>query len=66
MDDIDNPLQMQCQYEFDSAGVILGGVYLGSQKLGIAWNIQIDSFLNETNSRLKIINYEELMKNNNR
>ncbi|MGQ8336643.1 hypothetical protein ACUNWD_08840 [Sunxiuqinia sp. A32] len=64
--DTNNPLQLQCHYEFDSASVALGGVYLGSQKLGIAWNVQIDSFLNVTNSRLKIINYEELMKNSNR
>jgi hypothetical protein len=61
-----NPLQLECNFVFDSTCTILDEVYFGSQKFGIAWRVPIDSFINETNRDLNIIQYNELLKNNNR
>ena len=57
-----NPLGLDSYFAFDTTKTKLYEVYFSSQKYGIAWTVEIDSFLSEINTNQKIIEFNDLYK----
>ena len=55
-------LGLDAEFHFDRIDN-LNEVYFSSQKFGIAWTVEIDSFLNIVNVNQNIIRRDELFKN---